>query len=213
MDKCTVPGNAAAPEAAKVNHARCPFLPLLVLATTMLAGCGAGMTGAELDASYLGALEESAGHARRMDEDPERLQAAVAGVREYFRDVTSASVRELTAQVYAPDAYLNDNLAAVRGADAIETYFLGAVESAAVLRIEFLATAVDGIDVYVRWRMHMEVPALNRGEPMISYGMTQFRFDEAGRALLHKDFWDSGSGFFEYMPVLGRVIRRLRPAH
>lgn len=196
-----------------MNRTRCPLLPLLVLATTMLSGCGAGMTAAELDASYLAALEESAWHARRLHEDPERLEAAVAGIQEYFRDVTSASVRELTAQVYAPDAYLNDNLAAVRGADAIETYFLGAMESADVLGVEFLATAVDEIDVYVRWRMHMEIPALNRGEPMISYGMTQFRFDEADRVLLHKDFWDSGSGFYEYVPVLGRVIRRLRPAH
>lgn len=196
-----------------MNRDRYPILPLLVLATTMLTGCGSGMTAAELDASYVVALEESAGDARRMDEDPERLEAALAGVRQYFSDVTSASVRELTAQVYAPDAYLNDNLAALRGADAIEAYFLDAVESADVLRLEFLATSVDGIDVYVRWRMQMEVPALNRGEPMISYGMTQFRFDETGRVLLHKDFWDSASGFFEHVPVLGRVIRHLRPAH
>lgn len=196
-----------------MNRARYPILPLLVLATTLLNGCGGGMTAAELDASYLVALEESAGPARRMEEDPERLEAALAGVREYFGDVTRASVRELTAQVYAPDAYLNDNLAAVRGADAIETYFLDAIESADVLRLEFLATAVDGIDVYVRWRMHMEVPALNRGEPMISYGMSRFRFDEAGRVLLHKDFWDSASGLFEHVPVLGRVLRHLRPAH
>jgi len=196
-----------------LNRAHGTLLPIVVLATVLLAGCGAGMTAAELDASYRNALEESAPNARPMDEDPERLEAAVAGVREYFSDVTSASVRELTAQVYAPDAYLNDNLAALRGADAIETYFLDAMESADILRVEFLATAVDGIDVYVRWRMHMEIPALNRGDPMLSYGMTQFRFDEAGRVLLHKDFWDSGSGFFEYVPVVGRVIRHLRPAH
>ena len=187
------------------------LLPALV--AWWLAGCSAGMTAAELDASYTTALEHSAVRAVPMDDDPARLEAAVGHVQHYFRDVTADSVRTLTRGVYAPDAYLNDNLAAISGNEAIEAYFKEAMGSADVLRIEFLATAVDVIDVYVRWRMHMEVSALNSGEPMISYGVTQFRFDDDQRILLHKDFWDSGSGFFEHMPVLGRLIRRLRPAH
>jgi hypothetical protein len=47
---------------------------------------------------------------------------------------------------------------------------------------------------------------------MVSYGVTHFRFDEAGRVLLHKDFWDAGTGLHEYVPGVGALVRRVRAA-
>jgi len=187
---------------------------VVLIMTCVLAGCGAGMTAAQLDASYENALAATAERARGdLGDDPEALAEAVGRAQRFFEAVTPERVRELAASTYAEDAYLNDTLAAIQGAAAIEAYFLEAMESADVLRVEFRSTAVDGIDIYVRWRMHMEVPALKGGEPMVSHGVSQFRFDDDLRILLHKDFWDSGSGFYEHVPVLGRVIRRLRPSH
>ncbi len=188
-------------------------LPLAIV-PWLLSACSAGITAEELDASYARALEATETRAfAGFANEPERLSAAVAQVERFFSNVSQESVRELTRQVYAEDAYLNDTLAAVQGAAAIEAYFVEAVSGDRALQVEFLGTAVDGVDVYVRWRMAMTAPSLNRGEPIHSHGVTQFRFDDDNRVLLHKDFWDSGSGFYEHMPVLGRVIRRLRPSH
>ncbi len=185
-------------------------LALCVLAALLVA-CGGGIPAAELDRSYERVMAETedlayAGFA----DSPERLEAAVSRVQRYFADVTPESVRELTAETYAPDGYLNDTLAAIRGADRIEAYFLGTMERADVVRVEFLGTAVDGIDVYVRWRMHVEASALAGGDPVVTYGLSQFRFDDEDRLLLHKDFWDSGGGFFEHLPVIGRFVRGVR---
>jgi hypothetical protein len=30
--------------------------------------------------------------------------------------------------------------------------------------------------------------------------------------LLHKDFWDSGTGLYEQLPVLGAIVGRVRAA-
>ncbi len=185
-----------------------------VLLAGLLGACSAGITLAELESSYEAALERS--HDRAFDgfaADPDRLAEAVAGVEAFFRDASPESVRAKARALYAEDAYLNDTLAAIEGVDAIEAYFVDAVSGDRALQVTFLSTAVEDVDVYVRWRMAMTVPSLNRGEPIVSHGVTQFRFDADHRVLLHKDFWDSGSGFYEHIPVLGRIIRRLRPSH
>ncbi len=204
------------PAALPLRHAKRSLATafVVVIAIFGLAGCGAGMTAAQLDASYENALTASSERARGdLGENSEALAEAVGRAQRFFEAVTPESVRELAASTYAEDAYLNDTLAAIEGAPAIEAYFLDALESADVLRVDFRSIAVDGVDVYVRWRMHMEVPALKGGEPLLSHGVSQFRFDDELRILLHKDFWDSASGFYEHVPVLGRVIRGLRPSH
>ena len=60
--------------------------------------------------------------------------------------------------------------------------------------------------------MTVAVDGLNGGKPVITYGVTQFRFDADGRVLLHKDFWDSGTGLYEQLPVLGTIVGRVRAA-
>ena len=176
-----------------------------------LQGCaGAGVSAAELDRSYEEALEASQANAiTGLDQDPERLAAALARAQAFFRDITPESVRALTRETYAPEAYLNDTLAAISTAESIEEYFHETAERADSVRVEFLSHAVSGIDVYVRWRMTIEASRLS-DEPLSSYGMSQFRFDDQNRLLIHKDFWDSGGGFFEHLPVIGRAIRSIR---
>jgi hypothetical protein len=191
--------------------------PRLILHVALLAagwslqGCaGAGISGAELERSYEAALLASEPHAvRGLAEDSERLERMVAHTAAYFHAITPESVRELTRTTYAPEAYLNDTLAAITGAAAIEHYFFETAERTDAVRVEFLTHAVSDIDVYVRWRMTIEAPRLS-SEALISYGMSQFRYDEQGRLLLHRDFWDSGAGFFEHLPFIGRVIRTIR---
>lgn len=137
-------------------------------------------------------------------------QAALARLEAYFAAMTAASVRDQTALVYAPEAWLYDNLAIVSGAPAIEKYFAKAAADVRALSVEFLQTTHDGPDYFVRWRMSVEAEALNDGQPMVSYGITQFRFDEQGRVLVHRDFWDAATGLYEYIPGLGGMILSLR---
>jgi hypothetical protein len=80
------------------------------------------------------------------------------------------------------------------------------------LQVEFLDVARSGPDYFVRWRMTVRSERLNGGEPMVSYGVTHFRFDAAGRILLHKDFWDAGTGLHEYLPGIGSLLRGVRAA-
>jgi len=189
--------------------------PVMLLLAALLAGCGqlAPQSADELNASYLAALDRHSppAAAEFTPGDPAEA-AALERLRAYFADMSELSVREQTASVYAPDGYLNDNLAFVEGADAIEAYFAHAVAQVSALQVEFLDVARSGPDYYIRWSMTIQAPRLNGGRPMVSHGVTHFRFDGEGRVLVHKDFWDAGTGLYEYLPGVGGLVRRIRGA-
>lgn len=195
---------------------RPPFrwpLPCLVVLSLVLAGCGSPPDSLpELNASYESAVARTAPLAANMAPGSPEEQQALARLQSYFAAVTPESVVQRTAAVYAPRAYLNDTLVAIEGADRIQAYFARTTQRAQQLRVQFIDHARVGPDYYVRWRMTVQAEGLNAGEPVVTYGMTQFRFDREGRVLIHKDFWDAATGFYEQLPVLGSVLRGIRAA-
>jgi hypothetical protein len=179
----------------------------------LLSGCGTPPTSLpDLNASYERALARTAPLAVTLVPGSELEGRAFDNVQQYFAGMTGASVRDQTASVYAPEAYLNDTLVGIDGSKSIEAYFAHTIERAQLLKVEFLERAPVGTDWYVRWRMTVVAEGLNGGEPVVTYGVTQFRFDSQGRVLIHKDFWDAGSGFYEQLPGLGRLIGWIRGA-
>jgi len=134
-------------------------------------------------------------------------EAGVERFKKFFADMTEKSVRELTRVTYAPDAFFNDTLKTVRGAEAIEHYFLETVKNAESVRATVHDVAVSDGDYYVRWTMEVRLAKFKRGQTLRSIGITHLRFDEEGRILIHQDYWDSTTGFFEHLPVLGGLIR------
>ena len=182
-----------------------------VMVALLLTGCGAAPTSlVALNASYERALERTASLAVVLVPGTREEQRAFQQVAVYFAGMTPAAVASQTSRVYAPTAYLNDTLVGIEGAGAIETYFEHTLQNSQGLKVEFLDRAPVGIDWYVRWRMTVLAKDLNDGEPVLTFGVTQFRFDERGRVLIHKDFWDAGTGLYEQIPVLRWVIGRLR---
>jgi hypothetical protein len=137
-------------------------------------------------------------------------EAGIARFTKFFADMTEESVRGLTRETYAPDAFFNDTLKTVRGADAIEHYFLETVKNAESVRATVQDVAVSDGNYYVRWTMDVRLAKFKRGQTLRSIGITHLRFDDAGRILIHQDYWDSTGGFFEHLPVLGGILRAIK---
>lgn len=183
----------------------------VALLAAVLSACGGPPDSLpELNASYEQAVARTGPLAARFTPDGPEEQQALARLQAYFAVLTPESVRERTQAVYAPGAYLNDTLVAIEGADRIQAYFSHALERAPVMQVQFIDHARVGPDYYVRWRMTVQAAGMNAGKPVVTYGMTQFRFDPEGRVLVHKDFWDAATGFYEHLPVLGGVLRSIR---
>ncbi|KAB2662033.1 MAG: nuclear transport factor 2 family protein [Verrucomicrobia bacterium] len=141
--------------------------------------------------------------------DAER--AAIARVKQFLGGMTAVSVRAETTNVYAPDAYLNDTLKTVRGPEAIQKYFEATMEAAESVTATFedVTRASDGT-YYFRWVMDVRMKSVAKGKTIRTIGISQIRFDEQGRILLHQDYWDSTAGLFQQVPALGTGIRAIK---
>lgn len=136
-----------------------------------------------------------------LEADPVALRFQQFFIR-FQEAVEAGEVRDL----YAKDAYLNDSLKEVRGADAIDAYFRKTLEMATLVRVSFQDAAVSGENYYFRWVMDVQAPKLNNGEVVRSLGMTHILFDAEGRVAVHQDYWDAASGLFQHLPVLGSLM-------
>jgi hypothetical protein len=181
-------------------------------AAMMLASCSApdGPTPDDLNADYETALAETSPVAIDFVSGSPDERAALASIEGYFVMMTAESVEALTADVYAEEGWLYDNLIAIKGVDNIRRYFAKAASETEELSISFLQVAKSGPDYFVRWKMTIVSASLKQGAPLVSYGVTQFRFDRDGKVLLHRDFWDAGTGLYEYLPGIGGLVARAR---
>jgi steroid Delta-isomerase len=171
---------------------------------------GIMMSAATMARSYAEALEKTEARAVRLDV-VEREQV-LGRLAQFFANMSVEKVRAMAGSVYARDAYLNDSLKVLEGLYEIEEYFAKSVSAARVMDYRFLdvAEATERPDYYVRWAMTLERRWLNGGEPIQAEGVSHFRFDSSGRLILHRDFWNTGSAFYERIPVLGWLLRRVR---
>jgi hypothetical protein len=137
-------------------------------------------------------------------------EAAIERFKDFLTLYTEENVMAKIRHVYAENAYYNDALKEVNGIDAIEAYLLKGLKALESCTFEFPDTAVSGGDYYFRWVVDMKYKILNKGRAFRSYGMTQIRFDETGKVVLQQDFWDSASGVFEHIPLLGGLIKLIK---
>jgi hypothetical protein len=127
---------------------------------------------------------------------------------EFLKNIGSEEyIEKEIANVYAENGYLNDTLKSLPNREAIKQHFLktSRTMTSYSLEIEDAVKTKDGY--YVRWTMKFSAPKLAGGKELVSIGMSHVIFDSEGKVLLHQDFWDSTSGLFEHIPVLGGGIR------
>lgn len=167
-----------------------------------LTGCSGGPT--DFTKEYREALTARPG---KVFSDPEQGRRAVKVFTELYADLSEENVRQRVRQTYAPEAWFNDTLATEVGIEAIEKYLLKTALGSEVIKGTTQDVAVSGADCYVRWTLEFRTKNLAGGKPIVTEGVSQLRFDEQGRIILHQDFWNPASGVYQHLPLLGPAIR------
>lgn len=161
-------------------------------------------------AGFRAALAEFAGRSTvAVGSDAERT--AIVRFETFLGAITAESARTQTTNVYARDCFFNDTLKTLRGATNLQSYFVVTAENAESVTATFddATRSADGL-YYFRWVMDTRLKKVAQGETIRTLGITVVRFDEAGRVLIHQDYWDSAVGLWDHVPAIGYGIRAIK---
>lgn len=145
-------------------------------------------------------LERSAASAVA-DEGP-GIQSFLDLFGEFKPQALAASARS----VYAEDALFNDGFVALEGSEAIAEYLersAGAVDS---FEFTVYTVAREGVETYLHWEMTYVVNDTTITAP----GISHLRFDDSGKVVYHRDYWDASAAIAVFMPPVAAVLRAVR---
>lgn len=176
---------------------------LIVTVITLATGCASTAgTHQAYPAAYKTALDDFPGSP---DVSPETISTFTT----FLSELGAPQTGYRASQLYAPDLHFSDALLLTQDRDRVVEHFQGLVDAGTAVQVDILQTLVRGADVYLVWSMQAEFTPVRTPVVSETIGITHLRFDDAGRVVLHQDFWDTGLGFYQHIPVLGRVVKSI----
>lgn len=122
----------------------------------------------------------------------------------------SLPVLETLEQAVTPDVRFHDPFHAVQGVAAVRQILRQTVINAPDARFTVHGVAQpDPQTAYLHWTMTATVPVL--GHWTVT-GMSVVTLAPDGRVAAHTDHWDASVQFYRHLPLIGRVLMRLRRA-
>ena len=132
-----------------------------------------------------------------------------------FSALSPADVPHLVDH-YCEDAEFVDPFNAVRGIASIEQIFQHMFERLDNPRFDVLTAFGDAGEAMLTWDFRFRFRnswLQRRTDPdQRIHGATRLLFATDGRVCLHRDYWDAAAEFYEHLPLIGPVMRRLRQA-
>jgi hypothetical protein len=180
---------------------------LLAACSLWLTACGSSNPQGEARLeTYRQALEQSASSAS----EALSLEAARQRFTDLYGQFTPEALRENIPRTFAPNAYLNDQIRELQGVEAIEEYLVETSEKFGEGTFAVEHAAREGAEFYFRWTMSFTLDEGSDKPPLVAPGVSHVRFDDRGRILFQRDYWDTTSTVYERIPVLGGMIRLVK---
>ena len=126
--------------------------------------------------------------------------------KDFHKDAEEKQIRD----VYAENFYFNDTFKTFRNIEELIPYMEETAENVKTTTVEILDVSKSDTDYYLRWKMVMDFTAKGREIHSVSIGMTQLRFNDEGKIILHQDYWDGAEGFYQHLPYIGYFVRKVR---
>ena len=129
----------------------------------------------------------------------------LARIVETFESLTPESVARL-GELYSENAYFKDPFNEVQGLDGIRRVFAHMFRQVEAPRFRVTDRVADAAGAMLVWEFSFR----SRGRETLVRGATHLRFDERGKIVYHRDYWDAAEELYAKLPLLGPLMRWLR---
>lgn len=135
------------------------------------------------------------------------IQTAAETYVRFFEELSPATVDRLD-EIAVPTVRFRDPFNDFEGRDRLKALFRGMFDELDRPRFEVTDGALGRQVAYIRWTFRFNFK--NKKAPVAIDGVSEVRFDDSGRVIAHIDHWDAASQFYERLPLLGWLIRRVK---
>lgn len=127
----------------------------------------------------------------------------------FYTDLETMKPEELSS-IYSTDVEFIDPIGKHVGIKSVEDYFNRLLDKAEQCRFIIHNKCSSRDNEYtVTWTMIYSSPSMNGGKPMEVEGVTLLSISE-NKIVRHRDYFDLGQMVYENVPVLGRIIKRIK---
>ena len=115
----------------------------------------------------------------------------------------------IVESLYTDDAYFEDPSHGVQGKTALVRHFSKTFAKLQGCSFKFHQTVSNGADIFMAWTMFIKYPSLKGGQTIRVEGAS-FLKTRNGKIYYHRDYFDLGSLLYEHVPLLGRIILKIK---
>lgn len=123
----------------------------------------------------------------------------------YLETLTPESLARLSDHV-TPDVRFKDPFNDVRGVEALAAIFRHMFATIPDVRFTVRHMMAEGDNCLMTWRFEGTL----RGRAWGFDGSSALCFAPDGRVAEHIDYWDAAENFYERLPLIGWLLRRIR---
>lgn len=127
----------------------------------------------------------------------------------FYEKLQPADVARLK-DLYAADTFFKDPFNEVKGVAEMERIFAHMFE--ALDQPHFIVTGrvAQGSECFLVWDFRFRFKRFDRVTWQTVRGTSHLRFDDAGKVVFHRDYWDAAEELYEKLPGLGALMRWLK---
>lgn len=130
-------------------------------------------------------------------------------IQKAFNDLNLNTLNSLD-DFYDQNIEFSDPIVKIKGIDAAKAYYAHVYKNVISIKFEFKEIHCDQNHYFAKWFMHLQVKGLNSQKPYTVEGISELKFGSNDKVIYHRDYLDIGAMVYERLPVLGKVIQKIK---
>ncbi len=132
-----------------------------------------------------------------------------AKISKAYNDLNVNTLDQLE-NFYAETVEFHDPIGSINGLKNLKDYYREMYKNVKSISFEFHDFIIQDQNVVAFWTMTYSANILNGGAPIKVPGTSHLKFDDLGKVVFHRDYFDVGTMVYEHVPVVGFVIRKIK---